>query len=230
MALLSDLKKYFTALTKNGRLGRSYIIFGSGEKLPLARALANFLENKKWEEPNGILIDNLVIEASDFSGIRHILAQKPLKSPRRMVIINDAQYLSANDQNALLKIVEEPPASALIILLVPDSGAILPTLASRCEKIYFSAAQDSVKIDATAAQLAKEFLSAPAKRRSDIIKEVIDVENGRDLLDNFIKALLFEFKKDPIKNYGVLKELIKRWSLIKQFNVNKRLQLEAALL
>ena len=217
MALLSDLKKYFTALTKNGRLGRSYIIFGSGEKLPLARALANFLENKKWEEPNGILIDNLVIEASDFSGIRHILAQKPLKSPRRMVIINDAQYLSANDQNALLKIVEEPPASALIILLVPDSGAILPTLASRCEKIYFSAAQDSVKIDATAA-------------RSDIIKEVIDVENGRDLLDNFIKALLFEFKKDPIKNYGVLKELIKRWSLIKQFNVNKRLQLEAALL
>lgn len=228
MASAQDLKKYFTALIKNSRLGHSYIIFGYGEKLPFARELANFLENQRWEDPMKILLDAVVIEAADFSGIRQMLAQKPLRSVRRTVIVNDTQYLSVNDQNALLKIVEEPPASALIILLAPDPQALISTLASRCEKIYFSSGRGQENIDVSAAALVKEFTRAERKRRAEIIKAILDdLEESPRILDNFIKALFFELGQDPIKNHVVLKELSKRWSLIKQFNVNKRLQLEA---
>lgn len=59
-------------------------------------------------------------------------------------------------------------------------------------------------------------------------KDFLDaiIENN---LDKFFEFLIIELKKDPIKNFKILKEALKRIALIKMFNVNKRLQLKAML-
>lgn len=53
----------------------------------------------------------------------------------RLVIIHDAQALSIQAQNALLKTLEEPPQATLLILTAPSPTSLLPTITSRLQII-----------------------------------------------------------------------------------------------
>jgi hypothetical protein len=54
---------------------------------------------------------------------------------KRVAIIEDADYMSTEAQNAILKLLEEPPAGSLIILTADSESALLPTVVSRAQKI-----------------------------------------------------------------------------------------------
>lgn len=56
----------------------------------------------------------------------------------RIVIVDDADTMNRNAQNAVLKILEEPPPRALLILIVHRAGAMIPTIRSRCRVVAFS--------------------------------------------------------------------------------------------
>lgn len=55
----------------------------------------------------------------------------------RVAIIDDADTMNRNAQNALLKILEEPPEHAVLILVTHRIGALIPTIRSRCRTINF---------------------------------------------------------------------------------------------
>lgn len=57
---------------------------------------------------------------------------KPYSSPYKIYIIPDADKLTEQAQNALLKTIEEPPEYAIVILLAGSLNMILPTILSRC--------------------------------------------------------------------------------------------------
>jgi DNA polymerase-3 subunit delta' len=57
----------------------------------------------------------------------------------RVVIIDDADTMNRNAQNALLKILEEPPANTVLMLVTHRMGAMIPTIRSRCRVLNFSA-------------------------------------------------------------------------------------------
>lgn len=57
---------------------------------------------------------------------------KPYSSPYKIYIVDEAEKLSPQAQNALLKTIEEPPAYAVILLLTTNTGMLLPTILSRC--------------------------------------------------------------------------------------------------
>ncbi len=57
----------------------------------------------------------------------------------RAVIIDDAEWLNAEAQNALLKLLEEPPDRTTLILLAPSPSTLLPTIRSRCVRIALPA-------------------------------------------------------------------------------------------
>ncbi len=56
----------------------------------------------------------------------------------RIVIIDDADTMNRNAQNAILKILEEPPSNVLIILIAHRAGMLIPTIRSRSRNIEFS--------------------------------------------------------------------------------------------
>jgi DNA polymerase-3 subunit delta' len=60
---------------------------------------------------------------------------KPYNSPYKIYIIDSADKLTEAAQNALLKTIEEPPEYAIILLLVSNINAILPTILSRCVQL-----------------------------------------------------------------------------------------------
>ncbi len=57
---------------------------------------------------------------------------KPYNSPYKIYIIDDADRLTEQAQNALLKTIEEPPEYAVLLLLTSNISVILPTILSRC--------------------------------------------------------------------------------------------------
>lgn len=238
MANPTQLKELFRDLVKHERLAQSYIFFGHGssaEKLNFVRMLANFLETSKWAEPERLLNDVLFCDSRADGGIDLIrsasefLWQKPAISSRRTLVVNNADLLTAPAQNAILKIAEEPPQSALIILLVQDPSVLLPAVQSRFQKI-FVVSEDGR--DLRHKEVAG-FLKGASLKRREFIKELVekaaDLEDPK-IIEDFVFGLIAELQSDPVKNFTILKNLLHRWTLMNDLNLNKRLQLEAALL
>ena len=64
-------------------------------------------------------------------------AYRPFEGRRRVVIVNDAEALNAEAQNALLKTLEEPPAASTFVLVTSRPDMLLPTVLSRCQRLRF---------------------------------------------------------------------------------------------
>jgi len=62
----------------------------------------------------------------------------------RVVIIDGAEALNQNSQNAILKVLEEAPKDALLILTTSQPGAFLPTIRSRCRMVQMKSLSDDV--------------------------------------------------------------------------------------
>lgn len=61
---------------------------------------------------------------------------RPTEAENRVFIVENAQEMNANAANALLKVLEEPPAHARFILLCEHSEQLLPTVISRCRVFH----------------------------------------------------------------------------------------------
>lgn len=59
----------------------------------------------------------------------------PNEAARRVILINGADTMNINAQNALLKLLEEPPRHIALVLVTASPGALLPTVRSRCRLI-----------------------------------------------------------------------------------------------
>lgn len=62
----------------------------------------------------------------------------------RVVIVDDAETMSLTAQDSLLKILEEPPARSLLILITARIGAFKPTIRSRCRVLNFAAPEEDI--------------------------------------------------------------------------------------
>ena len=82
-------------------------------------------DDKKGRFKRDITLDAL-------SGIQNFLRLMPLDDAPRFIVINPADSLNNNTQNALLKMLEEPPARTHFLLLTTQLGRLLPTIRSRC--------------------------------------------------------------------------------------------------
>lgn len=73
--------------------------------------------------------------------IRHFLigqvGRRPAMGPRRIFIVKEADRMTTQAQNALLKTLEEPPGATLIILITEHADRLLATVRSRCQSIPF---------------------------------------------------------------------------------------------
>ncbi len=65
------------------------------------------------------------------------ILEKPINGSKRVYIINDAEKMTKEAQNCLLKTLEEPQDFIVIILISSNENSILSTVKSRCTKVYF---------------------------------------------------------------------------------------------
>jgi DNA polymerase-3 subunit delta' len=75
------------------------------------------------------------IGIKDVQALRAELARRPSESRHRVAVIVDAERLSSEAENALLKTLEEPPSHAYLVLTTEDAASLLPTTVSRCRQL-----------------------------------------------------------------------------------------------
>ncbi len=78
------------------------------------------------------------IKINQIRGFCDTLAMKPYEARVRVVIISDAHAMNPSAGNALLKMLEEPPDSSILILTACQTSDLLPTIVSRCQHIRFN--------------------------------------------------------------------------------------------
>ena len=86
--------------------------------------------------------DGNSIKIEQIRDLQKSIQEKPIISTKKVYIIDDADKMTSEAQNCLLKTLEEPPEFAIIILIVENEGNILNTIKSRCTKIYFENISD----------------------------------------------------------------------------------------
>lgn len=90
------------------------------------------------QKPNSIGVDDIREQINDTIQVR------PYSSYYKIYIVDEAEKMTAQAQNALLKTIEEPPFYAIIILLTTNENAFLPTILSRCVHLKLKPLKDSV--------------------------------------------------------------------------------------
>jgi len=100
------------------------------------------------EKPNVIAVDDIREQ------INKDIIIKPYACEKKIYIINEAEKMNNQAQNALLKTLEEPPEYAVILILTSNLEALLPTILSRCVVLNMKPVED---------KLVKEFLMKEVK-------------------------------------------------------------------
>lgn len=151
-----DLKQRIAAAFHTGRVSHCYLICGpdGSGKRTLARHLAAALECEQDHAPclrcnacrkvtSGIHPDVITVDDPEKKTVsvelvRQLQADayiRPNEGQKKVYLIPRAQDLTDNAQNALLKLIEEPPSYAVFLLLTPNAEKLLPTVRSRAVEL-----------------------------------------------------------------------------------------------
>jgi len=136
-------KKYLSNSIKSNMISHAYMFEGpSGVgKNTMARELATTLLEMEnlFNSPDYIEItpDGNSIKIAQIRKLQSDILVKPYKS-YKIYVIDEAQKMTVEAQNALLKTLEEPPKYAIIILITNNKESLLDTIKSRCEIIKFT--------------------------------------------------------------------------------------------
>jgi len=117
------------------------------------------LTNEKTDKLNRNIKVDQIRELGEFMGMTAAL------SPWRVAVIDSVDDLEASAANALLKMLEEPPANTVFFLVSHAPGRLLPTIRSRCRRLTFDPLDD----DAMTSIIATQSPDLPEAERKQIV-------------------------------------------------------------
>ena len=136
--------------------GREEIaIDGTGRRGPLFRHIGDH-PDLLWVERGA---EDSRVRIGQIRAVQNGLRLGASEGGRRAVVIADAEWLNQGAQNALLRLLEEPPERTTLILVSASSAGLLATVRSRCQKLAFRSETPDPLADPenaeTAARLAR---------------------------------------------------------------------------
>lgn len=121
--------------------------------------------------------DFIEIDAASHTGVdnvRQIIESAsflPVMGNKKIYLIDEAHMLSKAAFNAFLKILEEPPTSALFLLATTETHKIIETVKSRCFQLFFEAVKPTVLIEHLVAICEKESIAYDREGLQLIVQE-----------------------------------------------------------
>ena len=156
---------------------------------------------------------------------------KPFRGKTKAIIIEAYENITLEAQNALLKILEEPPANTIIAIVVSKKEFILPTIISRCKIIIL----DNKELKLTKDEILKSDSTLNTLlngRVGDRLKIAQDVAGDKENLSLWFETMNISIKKNLLKDENnlkyldFLKGLQKTYKIIESTNVSRRTSLE----
>lgn len=138
----------------------------------------------KRELPVSLLVGSA--ERRGQEGLCHDLMLAPLPGSRKVAIIDDADLMTDEGANAFLKTLEEPPGRTVLLLIVSNLDALLPTIKSRCQLVRFAPLNaDDIQV----LLLEQEEALAVEDARFAAVLSEGSLTMARQLLDPELRAL-----------------------------------------
>lgn len=164
---------------------QSFLIVGDGQSARsqtalLAKSLAVDLETPSVDifrispPKDHVTIDQV-------RELKNHIFQKPIHLGYKFIIIEHAEKMTLAAQNALLKILEEPPSGAIIVLEAKDKSLLLPTINSRVITLQSPAGKIQVKGGKTSILVTENIPKA--------LEKLAQIEDPIDWLDREIVLL-----------------------------------------
>ena len=230
-----SIKKLLIEALKNDQVSHSYLFVGNsgiGKKM-IAKEFAKGIlcldeENKYCDNcksclefdsnnnPDFSIIepDGNVLKIDQIREMQKKVQEKPIISKRKVYIINNADKMKSEAQNALLKTLEEPPEFVTIILVGENENAFLATIKSRCMILHFNSIsnQDMEKylknnynidvtenmLDVFHGSIGKAIELKDKQEGYKVIESAIDNIEKEDLIDFTKKLEILYNSKDEI--------------------------------
>lgn len=189
-------------------------------------------------------IDNFDIEIIQRDGsigieeIRNLQKKiflKPLAGNTKATIIKNSQNLTPEAQNALLKVLEEPPPNTVIILTTQNKDLLLPTIRSRCKIIHLQDVTPDL-LEKNFPKTLKFLMSLLSYGVGDRFKLAQDISKTKQDSIAFLEEMIISIrhwlmenytsKKTPDKVFVMLKKFQKIHIILSTTNANPRLAIE----
>ncbi len=256
------IKKMLINAVKQNTVSNSYLfvgIEGIGKKLIasefakmlLCTSKEKYCDNCKSciefntnNNPDFLIIepDGNSIKIEQIRYLQKKIQEKPIISEKKVYIINDANLMTVEAQNCLLKTLEEPPEYATIILIGNNENSFLQTIKSRCIIIHFKALEneeikrflvekyslqnisDSI-IDTYQGSIGKAILLKDKQDEYEKIQDIIDNLEKKDLIDVVkLAEPLYKAKEDVFEildymNIILLKKAKKQYKYTNCINI-----------
>ena len=139
------------------------------------------------------------IKINQIRDMQKDISEKPIISNNKVCIINDADLMTIEAQNCLLKTLEEPPEYMTIILIGTNESNFLPTIKSRCTIRYFERIKE---------EELKIFLEEKYKKQV-LPKNIIEISNG-----SIGKAIKLKDKVELYENIDIIIENLEKYDII----------------
>lgn len=177
------------------------------------------------------------IGIEDIKQMQKKIFLKPIKSEQKAIIIDEAELLTIEAQNALLKILEEPPAHTLILLSTSTKETLLPTILSRCQVIQLE--EDQMKLSDKEKEEIKNFLQIlPEMGIGERLKKAEQLAKDKGKAIEWITKIILVLRANMLQSDNAT---VNQWSnqiksfqslhtTLKTTNVNPRFAIEHSLL
>ena len=137
----------------------------------------------KSVQKTGVDVHHLFTDSLGIKEVRQLIEdslRKPLELESQHFVIG-AKTLTVEAQNALLKLLEEPPTTAIFYLMIPHESLLIPTLRSRFVSIFAVTGENED-------DLAKSFLDLSYAKRINFVQEKVKAKEY-DQLEKLVSEL-----------------------------------------
>ena len=249
-----DIINYFKILEKRDLLGTSYLFVGEDNQtiIDVAKLIncnqeLNFC-NQCWDckrieegnHPDQFMIspDGLSIKIESIREGISFFSLKSFRLKKKILIINDAQTLTPAAANAFLKTLEEPPKNSFIAISTSRLDGVLPTIISRCRKIFLPFKEKEV--DRSLESSVFDFLRGQDLRFTDrkkfssflwalimVLRDGLISKSGwvNNQLPQSGEREIILNSYEPREIDSILKDILKIYGAAKSINMNLALNL-----
>lgn len=143
---------------RRSRPGAAVVLDGAGKRGPLYRHVGDH-PDLLWVERGP---DDTRVRIGQVRALQERLRLRAAEGGWRAAVLADAEWLNQEAQNALLRLLEEPPARTTLVLVAATASGLLATVRSRCQRVVFAPPPARLGDDPETCALAERLAGAGA--------------------------------------------------------------------